>query len=177
MKSAMDTQQIFYNLTTKFLKPHLAKANSESHLEGLLSGITFTKTLKKKLNQFRSLNLNWNWDCFLLAMKLHTFEIFQPWVRTFVWRKKAWWQSHSVFLRALPRLFTIRKNIYAAYLYAFVLYEGYMRKIYMIWDHRGLHFNVHFILSFEKTLLTLRCYKGTSWKRGSPSCYSNLKIC
>ena len=48
MKSAMDTQQIFYNLTTKFLKPHLAKANSESHLEGLLSGITFTKTLKKK---------------------------------------------------------------------------------------------------------------------------------
>ena len=29
----MDTQQIFHNLTIKFLKLHLAKANSESHLE------------------------------------------------------------------------------------------------------------------------------------------------
>ena len=30
----MDTQQIFHNLTIKLLKPHLAKVNSESHLEG-----------------------------------------------------------------------------------------------------------------------------------------------
>ena len=30
----MDTQQIFHNLTMKFLTPHLAKANSEFHLEG-----------------------------------------------------------------------------------------------------------------------------------------------
>ena len=48
----MDAQQIFHNLTIKFLKPHIAKANSESHLEGLPSGITFTKTLEKKLNHF-----------------------------------------------------------------------------------------------------------------------------
>ena len=27
-------------------------------------------------------------------------------------------------------LFTIRKNIYAVYLYVFVIYESYMRKIY-----------------------------------------------
>ena len=54
-KSLMDTQQIFHNLTIKFLKPHLAKANSESHLEGPPSGITSSKILKKKLNHFRFL--------------------------------------------------------------------------------------------------------------------------
>ena len=54
----MDTQQIFRNLTIKFLKLHLAKANAESNLEGPLSGITFSETPKKKLNHFRSLNLN-----------------------------------------------------------------------------------------------------------------------
>ena len=64
----MDTQQIFRNLTIKFLKPYLTKANSESHLEGPPSGITFSKILKKKLSHF----------CFLLAIKLHTFNIFQP---------------------------------------------------------------------------------------------------
>ena len=36
----------------------LAKANSESHLEGPPSGITFSKILKKKLNHFHFLNLN-----------------------------------------------------------------------------------------------------------------------
>ena len=36
----------------------LAKANSESHLEGPPSGITFSKILKKKLIHFRFLNLN-----------------------------------------------------------------------------------------------------------------------
>ena len=45
---------IFHNLTIKFLKPHIAKANLESHLEGLPSGITFSKILKEKLNRFRS---------------------------------------------------------------------------------------------------------------------------
>ena len=30
---------------------------------------------KKKLSHFRFLNLNWNLNCFLLAMKLHTFYI------------------------------------------------------------------------------------------------------
>ena len=54
----MYTQQIFHNLTRKFLK-----ANSESHAEGLRSEIPFSKILKKKLK---------------LAMKLHTFKIFQP---------------------------------------------------------------------------------------------------
>ena len=54
----MDTQQVFHNLTIKFLKPHLAKANSESNLEGPPSGITFSKILKKKLNHFHFLNLN-----------------------------------------------------------------------------------------------------------------------
>ena len=57
-KISMDTQQIFHNLTIKLLKPDLAKANSEFHLEGPLSGITFSKILKKKLSQFRFLNLN-----------------------------------------------------------------------------------------------------------------------
>ena len=57
-KISMDTQQIFHNLTIKLLKPDLAKANSESHLEGPLSGITFSKILKKKLSQFHFLNLN-----------------------------------------------------------------------------------------------------------------------
>ena len=55
----MYTQQIFHNLTTNFLKANLAKANSESHAEGLRSEIPFPKILKKKL-------------------KLHTFKIFQP---------------------------------------------------------------------------------------------------
>ena len=59
----MYTQQIFHNLTTKFLKANLAKANSESHAEGLRSEIPFSKIPKKKLK---------------LAMKLHTFKIFQP---------------------------------------------------------------------------------------------------
>ena len=54
----MDTQPLFHNLNTKFVKPHLAKANSESHSEGLPSEITFSKTMKKKLNHFRSLDLN-----------------------------------------------------------------------------------------------------------------------
>ena len=54
----MDSQQILHNLTITFLKPHLAKANSQSHLEGPPSGITFFKILKKKLNHFRFLNLN-----------------------------------------------------------------------------------------------------------------------
>ena len=44
--------------TIKFLKLHLATANSESHFEGLSSGITFSKIPKKKLNHFRSLNLS-----------------------------------------------------------------------------------------------------------------------
>ena len=38
--------------------PQLGKAISESHLEGLPSGTTFSKALKKKLNYLRSLNLN-----------------------------------------------------------------------------------------------------------------------
>ena len=50
--------KFFHNLTIKLLKPHLKKANSESHLEGPPSGITFSKILKKKLSQFRFLNLN-----------------------------------------------------------------------------------------------------------------------
>ena len=68
-KISHDTQQTFHNLTIKFLKPHLAKANSESHIEGLPSGMTFSKILKKKLNHFRSLNLNWNWNDFHLLTK------------------------------------------------------------------------------------------------------------
>ena len=58
LRSLMDTQQIFHNLTIKLLKPHLAKANAESHLEGPPSGITFSKILKKILIHFRFLNLN-----------------------------------------------------------------------------------------------------------------------
>ena len=73
----MDTRNIFHNLPIKILKPHLAKANPESHLEGPPSGITFSKILKMKLSHFRFLNLNSNLNCFLLAMKLHTFNIFQ----------------------------------------------------------------------------------------------------
>ena len=46
----MYTQQIFHNLTTKFLKANLAKANSESHAEGLRSEIPFSKILKKNWN-------------------------------------------------------------------------------------------------------------------------------
>ena len=48
----------FSQFNYKFLKTHLAKANSESYLEGLPYGITFSKIVKKKLNHFRSLNLN-----------------------------------------------------------------------------------------------------------------------
>ena len=77
----------FSQFNYKFLKTHLAKANSESYLEGLPSGITFSKIVKKKLNHFRSLTLNWNWNYFLLAMKLHTFKIFQPWVRNILLTK------------------------------------------------------------------------------------------
>ena len=63
-KSVMDTQQIFNNLTLKYLKSHLTKANSESHLGGYLSGISlqkeiesvplFKSTLKLKLLSFSS---------------------------------------------------------------------------------------------------------------------------
>ena len=98
-------------LITKLLKPHLTKENSESHLEGISYGITFSKILKKKLNHFRSLILNWHWNCFLLAMKLHTFKIFQLWVCNIRWRKGAWWQSRSGFMRVLPRF----KNQYESY--------------------------------------------------------------
>ena len=48
----------FPQFNYKFLTLHLEKANSESHLEGLPSGITFSEILKKKLNHFSSLNLN-----------------------------------------------------------------------------------------------------------------------
>ena len=66
-KSVMDTQQIFHNLTLKYLKSHLTKENSESHLGGYLSGISlqssekeiesvplFKSTLKLKLLSFSS---------------------------------------------------------------------------------------------------------------------------
>ena len=49
----MDTQQIFHNLATKFLKPHLAKENLESHLEGLTSGITFFKNADQNNSEYR----------------------------------------------------------------------------------------------------------------------------
>ena len=48
------TPETFHNLTIKFLKPHLAKTNSESDLEVFPSGITFSKILKKKLPLFKS---------------------------------------------------------------------------------------------------------------------------
>ena len=52
----MDTQQIFHNLTMKFLTPHLAKANSEFHLEGPPSGITLQNSQKEieTLSLFKS---------------------------------------------------------------------------------------------------------------------------
>ena len=34
----------------------------------------------KEIESLRFLNLNWNLNCFLLTMKLYTFNIFQPWV-------------------------------------------------------------------------------------------------
>ena len=52
----MDTQQIFHNLIIKLVKPHLAKGNSDSHLEGPPSEITFSKILEKKLSRFLNLN-------------------------------------------------------------------------------------------------------------------------
>ena len=111
----------FSQLTIKFLKPHLAKANSESHLEDPPSGITFSKILKKKLNHFRSLKL------------------FRSWVFNICWRKGAWWQNHSCFLRVLPRF----KNQYESYylqlekifmhcICTFVIYEGYEENIYEV---------------------------------------------
>ena len=130
---------MFPNLTIKSLKPLLTKAKSGSHLEGLLSGITISEILKKKLNHFCCLNLHWNWNCFLLAMKLYTFNIFQLWVCNILLMKRVCWQNHNGFLRDLPRfpfqkpiwilLFTIRKSIYAVHLYVFVIYAGYIRKI------------------------------------------------
>ena len=39
----MDTQQIFQNLTLKFLKPHLAKANSE--MRRLKNVVFFPQTI------------------------------------------------------------------------------------------------------------------------------------
>ena len=120
----MDTQQIFHNLTVKFLKPHLAKANSKSHLEGPPSGIIFSKILKKNLSHFRFLNLNSNLDCFVLAMKLHTFNIFQLWVRKNLLTKGAWWQRHSCFLRALPRF----KSQYESY---YLKLEKYLCSIFV----------------------------------------------
>ena len=66
-----------------------AKKNLEYHLEGLPSEITFSKILKKKLNHFRSLNLNFNFNCFLVFLVLlHTFNIFQLWGRNIQLSKK-----------------------------------------------------------------------------------------
>ena len=48
----------FSQFNYKIPKTALSKANSESHLEGPPSGITFFKILKKKLSHFRFLNLN-----------------------------------------------------------------------------------------------------------------------
>ena len=69
----------FSQFNYKIPKPNLTKANSESHvdrafhLEWLSTEFWKKKKNKKKLNHFRSLHLNWNLKCFLLAMKLYTF--------------------------------------------------------------------------------------------------------
>ena len=109
--------------TIEFLKLHLATANSESHFEGLSSGITFLKIPKKKLNHF-----------YTSALSLLHFILL---------KKGAWWQSHSGFLRVLCRFknqyescylqFEKILNIDAVYFYVFVLCEGYIKRIYMIW--------------------------------------------
>ena len=109
-------------------------------LEGLPSKQLSPKFWKKKLNHFRFLILNSNWNCFLLAMKLPTFKIFQPWVRKSLLTKmgsmtKPQWLSASPSSFQKPMwilLFKIRRNIYTVYLYVFVIYEGYMGK-YKIW--------------------------------------------
>ena len=109
-------------------------------LEGLPSKQLSPKFWKKKLNDFHFLILNSTWNCFLLAIKLPTFKIFQPWVRKILLTKmgsmtKPQWLSASPSLFQKPMwilLFTIRRNIYTVYLYVFIIYEGYMRK-YKIW--------------------------------------------
>ena len=40
----------------------------------------FHQNFGKEIESLRFLNLNWNLNCFLLTMKLYTFNIFQPWV-------------------------------------------------------------------------------------------------
>ena len=140
----MDTQQIFQNLTIKFLKPHLAKANSESHLENPPSGITFSKILKKKLSHFRFLNLDWNLNCFLLVMKLHTFNIFQPWFRKTLFTKRGLMTSGfpSGFLRVLPPFknqcesyyLKLEKYLCSMFVCFCNTWRSYEEKIYdMIW--------------------------------------------
>ena len=78
----------FSQFNYKIPNTTLRKGNSESHLEGLPSGITFSKILKRKLNHFRSLNINRNWNCYLLAMNFHAFKIFQPWVHNILLTKR-----------------------------------------------------------------------------------------
>ena len=77
----MDTQQIFHNLTMKFLTPHLAKANSEFHLESPPS--IWNNFLQNSQKEIETLSL------FKSKLKLkllffsneiiyiHTFNIFQ----------------------------------------------------------------------------------------------------
>ena len=71
----MDTQQMFHNLTIKSLKPHLAKANSESNLEGRPSGVTFSKILKKKIESLPFFESKLKLLSF--SNEIHAFKIFQ----------------------------------------------------------------------------------------------------
>ena len=92
----------FSQFDCKISKTALSESKFRISFRRPSTGIIFFKILKKKLSHFRFLNLNSNLDCFLLAMKLHTFNTFQLWLRKNLLTKGAWWQRHSGFLRVLP---------------------------------------------------------------------------
>ena len=48
----------------------------------------FFQHSEKKLKHFLFLNLNWNFNCSILVMKLHTFKIFPPWVPNILLTKR-----------------------------------------------------------------------------------------
>ena len=106
----------------------------------------FLQNLKKKLSHFRFLNLDWNLNCFLLPMKLHTFNIFQPWFRKTLFTKRGLMTSDfpSGFLRVLPPF----KNQYESY---YLKLEKYLCSIFVcfcnIW--RSYEENVYDMIWYD----------------------------
>ena len=97
----------------------------------------WNKFLNKKLNHFRSLNINWNWNCFLLAMELHTSEIFHPWFCNIMLTKrglmtKKFWISASPFSfqnSIWISLFTIIKYLCSVFVWICNIWKLYEENI------------------------------------------------